>query len=665
MLFAACGLSAASSASSAAEQAGEVELSDLGKFDLETLLDIEVTSVSKKEERLSQTAAAIYVITQEDIRRSGFTTLPEIFRMVPGMQVARVNANQWAISSRGFNDTYSNKLLVMVDGRTVYTPSFGGVFWSDQDLMLEDLDRVEVIRGPGATLWGANAVNGVINIISKKARDTQGLLLSASYGTLEQPLTNLRYGGKIGENLHYRLYGRYLNHADFEGSAGNSMRDDWQMGSGGLRLDWEPTEYDLFTLQGDYRRGKVGELEQAPRLTPPYSEIVLSENNNTSANILGRWTHTFSERSDFSLQGYYDRIEHGELGSETRENTFDLDLRQRFWLGSRNEIIWGGGYRYLPGEQTVGPRLNWSDTVTHHQLANVFVQDEITVVEDRLKLTLGSKFEHNDFTGLEIQPSARLLYTPTERQSLWASAARAIRIPTRLDTTAIVDLAVIPPNAASPVPVLARILGDPNFGVEEVFSYEFGYRIRPHKTVSLDAAGFVNVVNGVRHFVPGAPYFVATPVPHAVVDAVADRHYDGLSFGAELAAQWAVTDSWRLHAGYGWIDFETDSTVAMGASTPEHQFHVRSYLDLPANVQLMGAAYYVDAIAPSDGQQNIPVDSYVRVDVGVTWRPIPSLELGIWGQNLLDQGHVEFTTYRSPQSAEVPRSVVGRITWSY
>lgn len=642
----------------------EQALANLGRFDLETLLNLEVTSASKKEQKLSDTSAAIYVITSEDIRKSGITTLPEVFRMVPGMQVARVNANQWAISSRGFNDSYSNKLLVMVDGRTVYSPSFGGVFWSDQDLMLEDLDRIEVIRGPGATMWGANAFNGVINIISKEAKDTQGLLMSTSYGNLDQPVTSLRYGGELSENIHYRVYGRYLNHDNFENRAGEDLGDDWRMGSGGLRLDWEPSEFDLFTVQGDYRRGYVGDLVQGPSFTPPFFTERPLDNDNTSANILTRWTHHFSEDNEFSLQAYYDRVEHQDLGATTREDTFDLDLRHRIQLGERNEVIWGGGYRYLPGELVGAGQLRWGEAKSNHQLANVFAQDEIAVVPEKLFFTLGSKFEHNDFTGLEVQPSTRLLYHLTDKSSVWAAASRAVRIPTLLDTTFEVDLGVIPPTGTTP-PTLVRALGNPEMEIEEVFAYELGYRMRPHKRFSVDAAGFFNVFDGIRGYDPLPFEFQANPSPHVIAATRARNRNDGVSYGAEVAVDWAVTDWWRLHASYSWIDFELEPADVPSQSTPEHQAQLRSYLELPHDLELIGAAYFVDSVLPGNGIGNVPVDAYVRLDVGITWRPYESLELGVWGQNLLDRQHPEATNYRTRQVAEIPRSVVGRVTWSY
>jgi iron complex outermembrane recepter protein len=655
----------ATSLGAADSNAADETLAELGKTDLETLLNIEVTSASKKEQKLSQTPAAIYVITQEDIRKSGFTTLPELFRMVPGMQVARVTASQWAISSRGFNDSISNKLLVMVDGRTIYSPSFGGVFWSDQDLMLENLDRIEVIRGPGATMWGANAFNGVINIISKAAKDTQGLLLSTSYGTLEEPVTNLRYGGQINEHLHYRVYGRYLNHDELENAAGLGLDDDWRSGSGGFRLDWDPSTSDLFTLQGDYRRVTAGDVSLRPMLTPPYGASVASDNENTSANILGRWTHQFAEGNEFSLQAYYDRVEHGEFRSKTRESTFDIDLRHRFNLGDRNEIIWGGGYRYLPGELLNPDQIQWTDSTAHHQLANVFVQDEFALLPDKLIFTLGSKFEHNDYTGLEIQPSARLAYHINDDSTAWAAASRAVRIPTLIDTTLGVDLGVLPPTPTIP-PVLVHVQGTPDIGVEEVYSYELGYRVRPHKRLSLDVAGFFNVFDGLRAWVQEPPVFSATPSPHVIASSTAENAKNGYSYGTEISADWAVTDFWRLHASYTWIDFDIDWVRSPGSpSTPEQQAQLRSYFELPHNLELIGAVYFVDQIMPDNGIFEVGIDSYIRLDLGVTWRPYKSLEFGIWGQNLTDSAHPEFTNYRRREITEIPRSVVGRVTWSY
>jgi iron complex outermembrane receptor protein len=644
--------------------AKDVQFRDLANFDLETLMKIEVTSPAKKEQKLSDSPTAIYVITQDDIRRSGLTTLPELLRMAPGMEVARVNASQWAVSARGFNDPYADKLLVLVDGRTVYTPSFGGVFWTDQGLVLEDLQRIEIIRGPGATLWGANAVNGVVNIITKKTSETQGLLVSSAYGTLEQPSTSIRYGGAIDPTLHYRVYAKYFNHDNFEDAGGADMHDDWRIANGGFRLDWDPNTANSYTLDSQVFDGRVGEQYRVPQLTPPYETLNITDNHNRGGHALARWTHTVSDDQEFSLQAYYDRSVHQEFGVEVRQDTFDLEWQHRFKPIARNEIVWGAGYRYLPDELSTGPSINWIDSKTHHQLVNIFAQDEMTLVQERLKFTFGTKFEHNDYTGVELQPSGRLIYTPTDRQSLWAAVSRAVRTPTRADTSLIGDFRTVPTGAATP-PLVLRTYGNPDFKSEQVIAYELGYRVEPHKRVSLDIAAFVNRIDGLSGFTPGTVFFEGTPAPHLVQPAVTQNVYSGYSYGAEVSATWTPMDHLRIDAGYSWIGFDLRPDNSRGRTSPKHQVHVRSYLDLPHAVQLMGAAYYVSSVSTFDGLATTEIPSYIRVDVGVTWRPIDSLEVGVWGQNLLDPGHPEFTSYQTSALAEVPRAIVGEVTWSW
>lgn len=648
----------------AAESRGPIRVEELASYDLETLLNIEVISVGKKEQKLSDTPAAVYVITPDEIRRSGITTLPELFRLVPGMQVGRVNAGQWAITSRGFNDPYADKLLVMVDGKTIYTPVFGGVFWGSQDVVLEDLDRIEVVRGPGGTIWGANAVNGVINVITKSAKETQGLLMSTTFGTLEQPYSSLRYGGQIATNLHYRVYAKYQSHRDFDDSMGRSLGDDWRNALGGLRLDWEPSESDRFTLKADYRDGVMGENYREPRLTPPFGAVVTADNHQTGGNILGRWEHRFSEESDLSIQAYYDRGSHGELGARVREQTFDLESRHRFWAGERNEIVWGIGYRYQPVQLVSGTAVAWTETEASSQLVNFFAQDEITLVEDRLALTLGSKFEHNDFTGFEIQPSARLLYTPGERHSLWGAVSRAVRTPTHLDTSAIVNFTANTPPV-TPLPTYAMVVGNPDFGSEELTAYELGYRIQPHNRVALDAATFYNTINHGRQYPRGTPFVAPGGPPRLIVPIGTENVYDGAAYGVELSANWNVTDQWRLRLGYTWLDFDLEPDDVPAKNSPEQTVQFRSELDLTRELQLNGAVYFVDQIMPRDEVLSVSIPSYARLDVGVSWRPVESLEIGVWGQNLLEDRHPEFARVLLPGSAEIPRSIVGRLVWTF
>lgn len=650
---------------SVAQEASKESARSLADLSIEQLMNESVTSVSKKETKLNQSPAAISVITQEDIRRSGLTSLPELLRTVPGLDVARINANQWAVSSRGFNHQYANKLLVLVDGRAVYTPSFGGVFWNAQDLVLADLDRIEVIRGPGATLWGANAVNGVINIITKSAKDTQGGLITTTVGTEDQPSTAIRYGGQLGTNLFYRAYVKYFNRDGLVDSTGKSAPDDWNSIRGGVRLDWEPSPENQFTLQGDYYSSEAGVNIQQPSQTAPFSQSMNLVAHNSGGNVLGRWTRSFSETSQLTLQTYYDRLKQDDGLETLSQDTYDIDLQHRFALGTRNDIVWGAGYRLTSMRLAPSFFAALNPASRQLQLWNAFVQDDITLAPDRLHLTLGSKFEHNDLTGLEIQPSARLLWTPSERQTVWAAASRAVRTPSLAERDIRVNVAAFPlpfPPGAG----LVSVFGNPNAEAEELISYELGYRIEPAKRLSLDAAIFYNVYDGLLAPVADPPRFEASPAPpHVLIPSTFQNSQAGETYGAELTARWRVTDLWRLTGSYTWLGMRLRPDRASEAESPQQQFQLRSDLNLSHHFELNGAAYFVDRVSPQTSAGRVPVSSYVRLDLGVTWRPTKSLEMGIWGQNLLDNQHPEFYSYRTTLRTEVPRGVLGTITWRF
>ncbi len=650
-------------AAGAADPSARADSRRLADLSIEELMNISVTSVAKKETKLADSPAAISVITQEDIRRSGLTSLPELLRTVPGLEVARVSGNQWAISARGFNDQFANKLLVLVDGRAIYTPIFGGVFWNAQDMVLEDLDRIEVIRGPGATLWGANAVNGVINITTKSAQATQGTLITTTVGTEDQPATAIRYGGQLGANLFYRAYVKYFNREGQLTSAGADAPDAWSATRGGLRLDWEPTPEHQFTLQGDYYSGTAGNQVNQPSLTSPTGTLPSNlVAHNRGGNVLGRWTRTFSDTSQLTVQTYYDHFKQDEGFETARQDTFDFDLQHRFALGERHDLVWGAGYRMTQ----VGTDGSFFVTLTPAgrdlSLFNFFLQDEITLVTDRLKLTLGSKFEHNDLNGLEVQPSARLLWTPTTKQTVWAAASRAIRTPSLIARDGRVNLSAFP---GAP-PTLVTAFGDPNIEAEEVFAYELGYRIDPVPKLSLDATAFYNVYDGVIEPVASGGGLEATPAPLHVLsrNRFANSHA-GETYGAELAARWQVTDSWRLTGSYTWFKMRLLPTAAFELESPQQQLQLRSDLDLSHNVELSGAAYYVDQVSPQTGVVRGPVSAYVRLDLGMTWRPTKSLELSVHGQNLLDNQHPEFYSFRPADRTEVARGVLGKVTWRF
>jgi iron complex outermembrane receptor protein len=658
------GLLLADPFTASAAESSAPSVSDSRDISLEDLVNIKVTSVAKKETTLEDSPAAVTVVTQDDIRRFGITTLPEALRLVPGMDVARINSHEWAVSARGFNSEFANKMLVLIDGRSVYTTGFGGVIWGMEDVVMEDLDRIEVIRGPGGTLWGANAVNGVINIITKSAKDTQGGLISTSFGTEDQPSTVARYGGQLATNLYYRVYVKYFNRDGLVESTGADAPDPWSGTQGGMRLDWEPSEQNKLTLQGDYYSHRANENQSIPSLAPPFAQTSDVVNHDSGGNLLGRWTHDFSEHSSLSVQTYYDHFHPEQIGVKYTSDTFDFDAQHRFALGSRNDVVWGAGYRYISDKLDPSFYLSFNPPDQREQLFSSFVQDEVTLVPDRFKLTAGSKFEHNDFTGFEIQPSARLLWTPAEPHTLWASVSRAVRTPSISEMDERVNFQVIPPAGAAP-PVLVSSFGNPDLESEELLAYELGYRVEPTKRCSLDLAGFYNEYARLIAGVPGAPQFDPGPPPHLVVPTINENAGRAQSYGLELSGRWDVTDWWHLAGSWSWFEVHSPVGGIPWGASPEQQFQLRSSMNLPGHLEFNSALFYVDQIQAPYGTGQIAIPSYVRLDVGVVWHPLKSLELGVWGQNLLDNRHPEFTSYKTPLITEVPRGVMAKITWRF
>jgi len=631
--------------------------SELKKLSVEELLDIDVTSVSKYPEKLSEAAAAVAVLTQDDIQSSGFTSIPEALRLVPGLDVARVDSHTWAISSRGFNDIFANKLLVLIDGRTVYTPLFSGVFWEVQDTLLQDIDRIEVVRGPGATLWGANAVNGVINIITKSAHDTQGLLISGGGGTEDRGFGSVRYGVKIDDDAFLRIYTKYFNRDSSVLPDDTDAHDAWDMYQAGFRLDWEPTKENSFTFQGDTYTGSQDETYLIPTVRFPFSRKIETTDDVSGGNLLGRWTRSFSPDSQLTVQAYYDRTERNSAIFGEKRDTGDIDLQHRFAFGDRQDVIWGLGFRTT--RDNVANSLNVSlrpDSRTLN-LYSGFIQDEITIVPDRFRLTIGSKFEHNDFTGFEIQPSARVLWTPGYSQSFWASVSRAVRTPSRAESDIIL-------NPAPPVPLppgSITIFGNPDMESEKLVAYEFGYRVQPIHQLKLDLTAFYNHYDDLRTVEPIRP----GPVSPSIVG----NKLFGESYGAEISATAQLTSRWRMEGSYSYLDVrlhresgshDTTTEASIEGSSPHHQFFVRSMINLGWNVQFDSTLRYVDVLpAPK-------VPSYLTLDVRVAWSPRKNLEISVVGQNLLDDRHPEFApTFIGTQQTQVERSVYGMVVWRF
>ena len=646
--------------------AAAAPVDQLATMDLEDLMNLEITSVSRRRQRVSTAPAAVSVITDEDIRRSGMTTIPELLRLAPGVQVARVDANKWAVSSRGFNDVFANKLLVLFDGRTLYSPAFSGVYWDTVDYVLPDLDRVEVIRGPGATLWGANAVNGVINITSRSARDTQGWLVQGIGGD-EQQHAALRYGGRLDDRTWYRAYGKFRNVDDAVFADGSTAHDGWESMQGGFRIDRVASHADTLTLQGDLYASRQGMSYAVPSPAPPtFTRTGDDVNNQGGGNLLARWTHVASPTSELTLQLYLDNLRRQDFFGDYAVTTYDAEFQHRFALtaGPRQEVVWGAGLRFQ--SDRFDPRNGFTIEPEERDtfLASAFVQDDLEVIRDRLHLVLGSKFEANGYTGFEVQPSARVIYTPTDRHTLWASVSRAVRTPNRADEGARLALFHgIDPGSGLPLEV--DVVGNPRLDSEELIAWELGYRTHLTRSLTLDAALYFNDYDDLLHLQTGAPTVIPPPpTPRILVDGRWVNRRTAEAYGVELAFNWNVTDALRLAGSYTFLNLELHSPAGAPSPIPEsagednvprNQFQIRSYLDITRDLELNAAAYYVESLAAPD------VPGYVRVDVGLTWRPTSSVELSVVGQNLLDDRHPEFGGQFEFVSTEVERAIYGQL----
>jgi iron complex outermembrane receptor protein len=597
---------------------------------IEELADIEISSVSKRPEPLSSAAASVYVITREEIRRYGATSIPEILRLAPNLQVARVDSSQYAITARGFNSTTANKLLVLIDGRAVYTPLFSGVFWDVQDTLIEDIERIEVISGPGGTLWGSNAVNGVINIITRNSRDTLGGLASIGGGPDERGGA-IRYGARLGQDGTYRLYAKGFGRENTENSGGVSARDSWGKGQLGFRMDWAKAG-DTLMLDG---AGYDGSIDQRR----------FNDRSIAGAHLLGRWNRTLQNQSAIQVQAYYDltrRLFPGTFGEVLQ--TFDLDAQHRFSLGDRHEFVWGGGYRLNHDRVDNEPVLAFLPPRRDLHRANVFVQDSIALAE-RLELTLGAKLEYNSYTRFEVQPNARLAWDLRDYGLLWSAMSRAVRTPSRIDREFFV------PRSAP-----FMIAGGPDFKSETLIAYEIGYRVQPVTQASFSIATFYNVYDDLRSVEPtsgGLPPFVI------------DNKMEGESYGVEMWGTYQVLDWWRLSAGYNYLNKNlrlkrgSRDTIGVRAAgnDPEHQFSTRSAMNLPYNLELDAALRWVDRLP----DPNVP--SYVALDARLGWIVSKGVELSMVGFNLTDQRHPEFGAV--PTRSELRRTFYLRLLWNF
>ncbi len=607
----------------------------------------------------------MFVITQEDIRRSGMLNIPDLLRMVPGVNVARLDSNSWAISIRGFNDRYSNKVLVLIDGRSVYSEVFSGVYWDQQNVPLEDIERIEVIRGPGGTVWGANAVNGVINIITKSSKDTQGGLVTAGTGSEENLETLAQYGGRIGSKCTYRAFGNYFNIEPALLAPGVEGADGWHGSSGGFRSDWVLSANDKLSVQGNLSQTGEGQtltsviVSQLP-LTRTFNDPITVG----AGDLQAQYEHTFSNGSELNWRTSFDRVHRNELGDNVEQKT-NTELEYRLAIGPRNDLVAGAGYR-LSTDSFTG-LLDGYFVPDHRSdnLFSVFLQDEVELTRN-LALTFGSKLEHNAFTGFEYEPSAQLVWTPKVRQSVWFSAARAIRQPSPLDENVHVASAIVP-MANGGFGVL-ELVGNPALKAETMQDFELGYRNQVNRRMSFDASTFLSNYKDLRTTEPGAPFFTSDPGPaHVVIPIEWGNLAHALNYGVELSGSWDVTNRWRLSPGFSLLHMDVKADPSSGDTTvaatpgysPKHQAQMRSSVKLSRRLEWDTSAYFVGVLS------NGPVPAYTRLDTHLGWSMGESLYFSVSGQNLLSPRHFEFMYGSQVVPTEVERSVVAKMTWHF
>jgi len=649
-----------------------VNEADPALFDMsvEDLLQVQVTSAAKKSQSLNDAAAAIFVISNEDIKRSGATSIPDALRLAPGMDVSKIDANKWAVSARGFNGRFANKLLVLVDGRNAYTRAFSGVYWEMQDVMLEDVERIEIIRGPGGSLWGANAVNGVINIITKHAANTQGGMLGAGAGTEEQGFGALRYGTTLGEDNYARVYFKGLKRDENTRPNGQGAGDGWGKLQGGFRFDSRLTSQDELKVQGDIYQSDLNEQLSMPSPTAPFVSRFNDAVRADGGNVLAKWQRTLSPNSEYSVQAYYDSYHRKEGFVEEWRDTLDLELQHRTaWL-DWHDIVWGAGYRYEMDDFGNTLYLQTNPASRNAQLFNLFVQDEMMLVEDRLWLTIGSKLEHNDYSGFEYQPSLRLMWAPDHHHRLWAAMSRAVRTPSRAEQNSALFVTALPGVVISPgfetPPVVVTLQGNPNFVSEELVAYELGYRTTMIDSLSLDMTLFYNDYDRFRSTRLGK---LLNHGEYLEQQLTYNNFNHPKTYGYELAAVWQMLDWWRWDASYSYLNTRLDgaSNVEINQA-PQQRLSLRSALSPLPDVDFDFWLRYVDrsaAINTNGGVGLIDIPAYLTLDLRLAWRPVKDLELACVGQNLLEDRHLEFVQENLTLPTSIDRGVYFKAIWEF
>jgi iron complex outermembrane recepter protein len=648
----------ASAALAHAQQADPSAEGRLKGLSLEELGNIEVITASKSPVKLSQTAAAVYVITQEDIRRSGVTSLPEALRLAPGVDVAQIDSVKWAVGIRGFQSRLSREVLVLIDGRSVYSPLFHGVYWEVQDTLLEDVDRIEVIRGPGGTIWGANAVDGVINIITKNSKDTRGSLISAGGGNVTQGFMDVRQGGG-NDTFSYRIYGKGYDQGP-EYHYDNRQFDDWRRAQGGFRSDWKIDDRDTLTMQADIYDGVAGERVRITTIAPPSAVNVDKNAELSGGNFLARWQRTL-KNGDIQLQAYYDRVNRLQANQAEYRNTFDVDFVHHFSLTDWQSVIWGLGVRVSPASvPQIVPTYTFDPDERTDHVYTAYAQDEIAL-SSTVKFTLGAKLLHSSFTGFDVEPAGQLLWTPTSKRTFWASATRAVRTPSDIEDT-LQTTSLAPTSAVA----FNQVNGDGRFTSETLIGYSVGYRSLITSSFSLDLTGFYNQYNHLLSLEPDAPFTVNDQGTLVTVYPFTNGNgIKGTTAGVEIAADWKPKSWWRIESSYSWLRMNLrnaptsrdTTTVALDeGSSPHQQAQLQSYFDISHNLEFSLVFRYVGALP------YYLVGGYATGDVRVAWRPVRNVEFAVSGRNLLQPRHFEYGGDPGPLVG-IKRNVVVSLTF--
>ncbi len=624
------------------------ELDDILSHDI---ADLTVTSVSRRPQKLSSAASAIYVVTKEDIERTGASSVAEVLRIVPGLQVAQVSSHNWAISARGFDSSLANKMLVMIDGRSLYTPVFSGTYWDDRQIPVTEVERIEVIRGPGASVWGANAVNGIINIITKSGKDEQGNYVTARAGTEEASLAAGR-GKEYAPDQYYRTYAQGAEYGATKAPGGSDNNDAWNRVEAGFRVDGKTGNDDGYMLSGQGYGGgqesrQVGRLRDAP-----FSYVYDTDDTSYGGSFSGTWDHAFSADSNGTLKTSIDSYKRDEFIADQDVTTFDIDWQRDTQTSARNNLIWGVGYRFFSVGINGSFDARVRDTQADYSLFSGFLQDEYQLVPNELYLTLGSKLEHNDFTGFEVQPTARLSWVVDDKQTVWGAVSRAVRTPSIVDH----DINLIALTA--PGPTYTVLFGSSDIASEELIAYELGYRLQATPKLQFDNTIYFNDYDNLTTYAPQTPYFTGLTF---VNPYTTNNEGSGHVYGFETSATYTASRTLKFMGSYSFAQMDLSTSgnalplTGTEQSLPHNMFSVRSYWNITPKVSFDNMLYYVDALQE-------PVDSYWRYDTRLAWQAMPGLELSLVGRNLLDDKHAEFP---AAYEAEIERSVLASATWRF